>query len=475
MKTNTRCFLSASAAAAIIAGLSTEASADISYALHAEGTAARMVGEGKVDQFGWGGGGLLAPEMTLTDWIGFELPVGGLVLSDGRVDEQGLAESGTGYGLFALPGVRLRPFGRRGHSGALTTAGLWLAGGAGLAYTGELVRAAFDARVGYDLFASENFRGGPSGGFLQIVETQSVARPQDARILMVGLHGAFEPVAPERNDDGDRDLDGIRDRIDGCPDDPEDLDGFEDLDGCPDNDNDRDGILDLDDQCPLTAEDKDGFEDENGCPDYDNDGDGILDEPDQCPLVAEDKDGFEDEDGCPDHDNDGDGILDANDKCPDEVETYNDYADDDGCPDTMLVRVVGDEIRLDDRVYFRVNLADVAPRSWPLLQNVAKLLDENPQYERVRIQGHADDTGEAAWNQALSERRGQAVREMLVKFGIDPDRLVAEGFGEDRPQLQDTSVHARKKNRRVEFLILQRGPAPKEDLPTSEPSKGDTQ
>src|SRR5690554_2412391 len=73
-------------------------------------------------------------------------------------------------------------------------------------------------------------------------------------------------------------------------------------------DTDADGIVDALDQCPLKPEDYDGFEDEDGCPDDDNDGDGILDVDDACPNEPEDFDGFRDDDGCPDYDNDDDGI-----------------------------------------------------------------------------------------------------------------------------------------------------------------------
>lgn len=66
------------------------------------------------------------------------------------------------------------------------------------------------------------------------------------------------------------------------------------------HDHDQDGVLDRDDQCPAAPEDLDGFEDANGCPDPDNDGDGILDVNDRCPLHPEDVDGHEDADGCPD-------------------------------------------------------------------------------------------------------------------------------------------------------------------------------
>jgi hypothetical protein len=98
----------------------------------------------------------------------------------------------------------------------------------------------------------------------------------------------------------DSDGDGIPDDVDQCPDMPEDKDGFQDEDGCPDFDNDNDGIYDSQDQCPNEPEDFDGFEDSDGCPDFDNDKDGIPDKLDKCPNTPEDIDGYQDEDGCPD-------------------------------------------------------------------------------------------------------------------------------------------------------------------------------
>ena len=77
-------------------------------------------------------------------------------------------------------------------------------------------------------------------------------------------------------------------------------DGFQDDDGCPDPDNDKDGIPDKLDKCPNDPEDKDGFEDADGCPDPDNDKDGIPDVIDKCPNEPETFNGYQDEDGCPD-------------------------------------------------------------------------------------------------------------------------------------------------------------------------------
>jgi len=133
--------------------------------------------------------------------------------------------------------------------------------------------------------------------------------------------------------DPDNDGDGIPDHLDDCPDLPEDIDGFDDSDGCPDNDNDRDGIPDDVDKCKDSPEDFDGYLDSDGCPDGDNDNDGVDDSIDKCLNSPEDRDGFEDDDGCPDPDNDADGISDIEDGCPDIAEDIDGFMDHDGCPD----------------------------------------------------------------------------------------------------------------------------------------------
>ena len=132
---------------------------------------------------------------------------------------------------------------------------------------------------------------------------------------------------------GDVDADGIDDRIDRCVDEPEDMDGFQDEDGCPETDNDEDGFPDSSDRCPNDAEDRDNYQDDDGCPDNDNDGDGVRDGYDSCPNEPEDMDGDRDDDGCPDNDTDGDNIPDAVDRCPNEMEDTDGFEDEDGCPE----------------------------------------------------------------------------------------------------------------------------------------------
>jgi len=80
----------------------------------------------------------------------------------------------------------------------------------------------------------------------------------------------YEPVPP------DKDKDGVPDKVDKCPDQAEDIDGFQDEDGCPDLDNDNDGVPDHNDKCPNKPETKNGYMDEDGCPDDNPLGDKIV-------------------------------------------------------------------------------------------------------------------------------------------------------------------------------------------------------
>ena len=293
---------------------------------------------------------------------------------------------------------------------------------------------------------------------------------------------------------GDRDGDGLKDDVDRCPDEPEDQDGFEDEDGCPDPDNDRDGIIDEDDRCPLIPEDKDGFEDEDGCPegeqgdrdgdkildhldqcpddpedfdgfedddgcpDLDNDRDGIVDVDDLCPDDPEDRDGFEDEDGCPDLDNDKDRILDTDDKCPNQPETYNNVDDEDGCPDEDrgVTKLLRSEIITLKPINFELNKAVIKPDSYYILDAVVATMNGNPDVALIEVQGHTDEQGDDAYNLWLSDQRAAAVVTYLVKHGVEPRRLTSQGYGETQPKVRERSQRAYAINRRVEFQILKR-------------------
>ncbi|MDX2090300.1 MAG: OmpA family protein [Kofleriaceae bacterium] len=337
-----------------------------------------------------------------------------------------------------------------------------------------------EALAGIKLYLARN-------SFLSLAAGRGIVASDGGSPDLRGVIGiVFEPNI------GDRDGDGLKDDVDKCPDEPEDFDGFEDEDGCPEPDNDRDGILDEDDECPLVPEDRDGFqdedgcpegdkndrdgdgildnvdkcpddpedfdnfEDEDGCPDPDNDKDGILDVDDLCPNDPEDKDGFEDEDGCPDPDNDKDRILDKDDKCPNEPETYNGTEDEDGCPDRGRVVVTDTSIEILDMVYFEYNKAVIKSQSFPILDAVAATLVGNPGIQLVEVQGHTDDRGNDAYNLDLSDKRAAAVKKYLIDKGVEADRLESQGYGETQPIDRRSNEAAWAKNRRVAFLILKR-------------------
>lgn len=289
---------------------------------------------------------------------------------------------------------------------------------------------------------------------------------------------------------GDRDGDGIKDDLDKCPDQPEDFDGFQDEDGCPEPDNDNDGILDKDDRCPNEPEDfdgdqdedgcpegsegdrdgdgildkfdkcpdepedKDGFQDQDGCPDPDNDQDGIPDKKDLCPNDPEDKDGFEDEDGCPDPDNDKDGILDVVDKCPNEPETYNGFEDEDGCPDKGNVIVDGKDIVILKKIKFKTASAEILPESNEILDAVATTIIHHPEFTLIEIAGHADERASDEYNLKLTQDRVNSVMNALIQRRVAKDHLRSKGYGEFCPEDPGHNEEAWEKNRRVEFKIV---------------------
>jgi outer membrane protein OmpA-like peptidoglycan-associated protein len=255
--------------------------------------------------------------------------------------------------------------------------------------------------------------------------------------------------------DGDNDRDGIANGADSCPNEPEDFDGFDDTDGCPDADNDGDGTADFDDACPNEA----GTPETAGCPFVDEDNDGIDASVDQCPDAAEDFDEFEDTDGCPDPDNDRDGIPDVNDACPQVPESINGVDDEDGCPDegNSSVRLRDDRIEILEQVYFDTARASIKRRSHSVLEQVAAVLEANPDIRILRIQGHTDARGDERANLELSQQRAVSVKEFLIERGIDPRRLSARGYGESHPIADNESRKGRAENRRVEFQIIERG------------------
>ncbi len=106
------------------------------------------------------------------------------------------------------------------------------------------------------------------------------------------------------------------------------------------------------------------------------------------------------------------------------------------------------------RVHFDFNKSYIKKEYIPLLNEVVKVLRENPNV-RVRIEGFTDDIGSKAYNDRIALRRAQAVRDYLIKAGIPADRIEVAGFGKERYIADNTTPIGRFTNRRAEFIVIQ--------------------
>ncbi|MBM4377403.1 MAG: OmpA family protein [Deltaproteobacteria bacterium] len=330
-----------------------------------------------------------------------------------------------------------------------------------------------EVRLGAQYRFLDSFVVGAAGG----IGVASAIGTTEFRVLG---RVAFDPqkTAPK-----DGDLDGIVDESDACPTIP----GVPSVDptqhGCPlppppppppPADTDLDGVIDPQDACPTVPGIMSADPTKHGCP-SDRDGDGLLDSADACPDVAgtapdgcadSDKDGVKDPvDSCPTQpgiaptgcpDTDGDGILDPKDACPNEKGVASDIPEKHGCARLVLT---DKEIVIKETIEFEKNKATILPVSESILELVASAMKEHAEIELIEVQGHTDDAGIAPLNRGLSQRRAKEVVDALVKKGVDKKRLVAKGFGADKPLINEKTDAARAKNRRVQFMILKRGGA----------------
>ncbi len=214
----------------------------------------------------------------------------------------------------------------------------------------------------------------------------------------------------------DSDRDGIPDVNDRCPDTPRGVAVY--ADGCP-LDTDRDGVPDYLDKCPDTPA---GTKvDAQGCaaPEppapSDADGDGVPDYDDRCPDTP--RGVAVKPDGCP-LDTDEDGVPDYLDKCPETVKGVK--VDAQGCPVVEVASNVVD-------IYFDLGRALVKREYFSRLDSLAR--DLAASGESVNVVGFTDQKGTESYNQELSDRRAQAVRDYLVSRGVKADRVRIVGKG----------------------------------------------
>jgi OOP family OmpA-OmpF porin len=125
-------------------------------------------------------------------------------------------------------------------------------------------------------------------------------------------------------------------------------------------------------------------------------------------------------------------------------------------PAQSSVRVTKGAVTVKRQVHFRHNSTELETDSFVLLDEVATVLNQNPELVRVEIQGHTDNRGVPAANRALSQARADAVRDYLVKAGVAAERITARGYGDSRPLVPNLTDKNRARNRRVEFIILER-------------------
>jgi len=218
-------------------------------------------------------------------------------------------------------------------------------------------------------------------------------------------------------------------------------------------DTDGDGVPNDRDKCLDTPA---GVKvDLDGCP-LDMDGDRVPDYLDKCPDTPR---GVKvDANGCP-LDTDGDGVYDYLDKCPGTKRGVK--VDANGCPPMAEARVapkaataiekqIVEKGRVTLNVQFDTNKAVVKPAYEKDIRELADAMTAHPEL-KIMIEGHTDSVGADKYNMNLSQKRAEAIKNVLVKkYKIDPARLTAKGFGETKPIADNKTKAGRQQNRRVE-------------------------
>ena len=184
----------------------------------------------------------------------------------------------------------------------------------------------------------------------------------------------------------------------------------------------------------------------------DADGDGVPDAKDLCPGTAQ---GVKvDAKGCP-LDSDGDGVPDGVDECPNTPPGI--AVNDVGCPASLgsgrfKITGSGAELRFED-VHFEFDQATLTPYGVEMLDDAATVINQvAKKYPglKIDIAGHTDNTGTPAYNQALSEKRANVVKQHLIRRGVEPGRINVYAYGESKPETSNDTSDGRGQNRRAE-------------------------
>ena len=114
-------------------------------------------------------------------------------------------------------------------------------------------------------------------------------------------------------------------------------------------------------------------------------------------------------------------------------------------------------LTITQKVPFATGKAETSPESHAVLDEVVKILLENPQIELVQVDGHADSEGDVEASRRLSQQRAEAVVKYLVSRRISSKRVVAKGLGAERPLTRTDDDAAKQANRRVDFNVVKEG------------------
>lgn len=120
------------------------------------------------------------------------------------------------------------------------------------------------------------------------------------------------------------------------------------------------------------------------------------------------------------------------------------------------VQVTAERIEIKESIFFETGKAVIKPESFPLLEEVAGILQDHAELTKIRIEGHTDSRGDNASNLKLSKERAASVRTFLINRGVAEARLESEGYGETRPIAKGANEDAWSKNRRVDFFVAER-------------------
>jgi outer membrane protein OmpA-like peptidoglycan-associated protein len=117
-------------------------------------------------------------------------------------------------------------------------------------------------------------------------------------------------------------------------------------------------------------------------------------------------------------------------------------------------KVVKHEVKMDFDAYFDLDSAEIRPEHQEDLRKIAQTILNSETLGKISLVGHTCDLASDLYNQGLSERRANAVREQLIANGVPADRIITEGRGESQPMVPNTNEANRSKNRRVDTQFL---------------------